>query len=67
MLSAKNHSPLQPSGDLQPDAAVLAGCYSLLFRRHVAKKARIAAVNAGSVRCFFPGVSAKTAAAAARQ
>jgi hypothetical protein len=31
--------------------AVLAGCYSLLFRRHIGKKARNSAINAG-VRCF---------------
>jgi hypothetical protein len=45
------------SGDLRPDLAVLAGCYSLLFHRRVAKKARISAVYANPFAVFFLHIS----------
>ena len=58
---------LQPrSGDLRPNLAVLAGCYSLLFRRRVAKKRGFPRWTPAP-SLFFRCISAKTAAASARR
>ena len=62
----RGDAPTRPrSGDLQPDLADLAGCYSLLFHRPVTKKARICAAYVNP-SLIFPCVSAKTATARAR-
>ena len=58
---------LQPrSGDLRPNLVVLAGCYSLLFRRRGAERARISAAQVDPFG-FFSCISAKTPTASARQ
>ena len=52
--SVRAMHPLQPpSGDLQPDLAVLAGCYSLLFRRPCSQKAEDFRGIRQPLRCFF--------------
>jgi hypothetical protein len=56
--SVRAMHPLQPrSGDLQPDLAVLAGCYSLLFRRPCSQKARISAAYVNPFAVFSVHIS----------
>jgi hypothetical protein len=50
--------PLQPpSGDLQPDLAVIAGCYSLLFPPPCSQKARISAAYVNPFAVFSVHIS----------